>query len=140
MAGVDLKRRWREVRLAVEPPPLLAELRERLLAGVESSELARPLASNHLRLERLGIALATEDLRPVAPTLAPAHAPDDTAVLALHALDTHGASPLSDFAASRRRKLPRSSGRGALTAGPRGRSAGLTRHSSSHSSNAARGM
>jgi hypothetical protein len=53
---VDLERRAREVRLGVQPPPLLTEVRQRLLAGVELRELACPLAADELGVEGLELA------------------------------------------------------------------------------------
>jgi hypothetical protein len=60
--GVALEGRLGEVRLSVEPPPLLAEIGERLLAGVELRELAGALATRDLGVEGLGVALAAQDL------------------------------------------------------------------------------
>jgi hypothetical protein len=84
--GVHLQRRACEVRLRVQPPPLLAEVGQQLLARVELRELAGALSADELGVERLRVALAPEDLRTVAAALAPAHAPDDGPVLAFHAL------------------------------------------------------
>jgi hypothetical protein len=105
---VDLQRRLREVRLRVQPPPLLAEVGERLLAGIELGELAGALAPHELGIESLGVTLSPEHLRAVAPALAPAHAPDDGTVLAFHALDAHDAALPSS--ARSLRKLPRVAG------------------------------
>jgi hypothetical protein len=107
--GVDLERRLREVRLGVQPPPLLAEVREQLLAGVELRQLAGALLADELGVEGLRVALATEHLRAVAAALAPSHAPHDGAVLALDSLDAHDAA-LRSSATSSRRKLPRAGG------------------------------
>jgi hypothetical protein len=63
------KRRAREVRLRVQPPPLLAELAQRLLAGIEQRQLPHSLAPPQLGVERLGVALAPEHLRPVLTRL-----------------------------------------------------------------------
>src|SRR5262249_54066228 len=112
--------RVRKVRLGVEPPPLLAELGQRLLAGVELRELSRAPAPQQVGIEGLGVVLASKNLRPVAPTLAPAHAPYDAAVLSHHALDAPGGGPSSS--ARRRRKLPRAGGTGLTTT-----ACGLTR-------------
>jgi len=54
--GVDLERGRGEVGLAVHPPPLLPELRQRLLAGVKRGELAGALAAAQLGVEGLGVA------------------------------------------------------------------------------------
>src|SRR6266540_3561473 len=133
---VDLQGRRGEVGLGVELPPLLAELGKRLLAGVERRQLAGAALAAQLRVEGLGVALAAEDLRAVLAGLAPAHAPDDGAVLAFDPLDTHGCSSRR---ARSERKLP------AAGAGTRGyvsglRSAARTAHAATHSSNAARGI
>ena len=115
--GVALERRPGEVRLRVQPPPLLAELGERLLAGVEPRELAGALAPHDLGVEGLGVALAPQDLGAVAAGLAPAHAPDDAAVLAHDALDAHDGDPPSNS----RRKLPRTGGGAGGGTGTNGR-------------------
>ena len=63
---VELQRLGREIRRGVELPPLLSELGEGLLAGVEEAELAGALHAPHLSIEGLGVALAAEDLAAVA--------------------------------------------------------------------------
>jgi hypothetical protein len=67
LRGVDLERRPREIGLGIELPPLLGELRERLLAGVDDVECARSLPPLHLGIERLGVTLAAEDAGVLAP-------------------------------------------------------------------------
>jgi hypothetical protein len=133
---VDLQRARGQVRLSVELPPLLAELGERLLAGVERRQLAGPSLAAQLGVEGLGVALAAEDLGAVLARLAPAHAPDDTAVLSFDPLDAHG---VSSRRARSERKLPAAGGggtRGYVVTG----SGTRTTQRSTHSSNAARGI
>ena len=75
-------------------PPLLGERLERLLAGVDRREFARPLAPLDLGVERLGVLLAPEHLRAIAVAVAPADTPHD-ATVSLHALDAHRSSSRS---------------------------------------------
>ncbi len=102
----------------------------------EHGDLAGPLAASQLGVEGLGVALAAEHLRAVAPGLAPAHPPDHLAVVALEAFDAPGDD--SSRRASSTRKLPAAGeGTGGYAIG---RSAGCTAQCSIHSSNAARGI
>jgi hypothetical protein len=78
-----------EVRNRVEPPPVLGELGERLLAAVEGEEFPGPFTASHLGVEGLGVSLTSDDLRAVASSLAPPDPPDGP-VLALHPLNAHG--------------------------------------------------
>jgi hypothetical protein len=92
---VELERDLRELRLGVESPPVLPELGEGLLAGVELAELACSLESADLGVEGLSVALAAEHLGAVPSALvAPAHTPDDPC-LALQPLDAHPCPPWS---------------------------------------------
>src|SRR5439155_26633412 len=118
-----------------QPPPLFAELRQRLLAGVQLRQLPDALAACDLGVEGLGVAFAAQDLGAVAATLAPAHAPDDAAVLAHDTLDAHDAGPPSNS----RRKLPRAGG-GAGGGTATTRRSTRTVDDAIHASNASRGM
>jgi len=120
----------------MQPPPLLAELRQRLLTGIQLRELAGALAPRDLGIEVLGVALAPQDLGAVATGLAPAHAPDDAAVLAHDTLDAHDADPPPS---NSRRKLPRTGG-GAGGGGGATRCSTRTVDDATHASNASRGM
>jgi hypothetical protein len=51
----------------MKPPPLLAELRQRLLAGIQLRELAGALATRDLVIEGLGVALAPRTLERLRP-------------------------------------------------------------------------
>lgn len=93
----------------MRPPPLLAEVSQQLLAGVELRQLAGALAADELGVEGFGVALAPEHLRAVPIALPPAHPPDDAAVLALDPFDAHDVGLLSSPDRSRR-KLPRAAG------------------------------
>ena len=85
-AGVALQRARREVRLGPVGPPFLAcEVGEQHLAAVERGDLAHAPASAHLGVERLGVALATDDARPVPARFSPSHSPLATGGL----LDAH---------------------------------------------------
>ncbi len=109
--GVAPPRAHGEVWHRVEPPPLLGELSKRLLAGAEQVDLPCALPPHDLSLERLGVALAPDDLRVrAAARVPPAHAPHDTA-LPLHPLDAHRPKlRVALMSASMGRKLPRAGG------------------------------
>ena len=89
-ARVALQRARREVRLGPVGPPFLAcEVGEQHLAAVERGDLAHAPASAHLGVERLGVALATDDARPVPARFSPSHSP----VASRGLLDAHGMRP-----------------------------------------------
>ena len=106
-AGVALQRPRREVRLGPVGPPFLAcEVGEQHLAAVERGDLAHAPASAHLGIERLSVALATDDARPVPARFSPSHSPLATGGL----LDAHRMRP---------------PGSGCAIVRPRGRGAGV---------------
>jgi hypothetical protein len=108
---VAAPRAHREIRHGVQPPPLLGELRKRLLAGAEEVDLPRPFPPHDLRLKRLGVALAADDLGVrAAGGIAPADTPHGAA-LALDPFDAHRRAPPFMLASSSiGRKLPRGGG------------------------------
>ncbi|HEY5142083.1 MAG TPA: hypothetical protein VII98_01160 [Solirubrobacteraceae bacterium] len=103
---VQLEGLRREVGVGVQLPPFACERGQRLLAGVQASELARALHAPDFGVECLRVALAPEDLGAVAALLvAPAHAPDDVAGLALNAFHAHE-EPRGTLSRSSARKWP----------------------------------
>jgi hypothetical protein len=66
----------------VQAPPLLREVGEPFLAGIELSERAQALSSLDLGLERDGVLLAVEGTAPIASAVAIADLPPSP-VLAL---------------------------------------------------------
>jgi hypothetical protein len=103
---VAAQRPGREVRHRVDLPPLFGELGESFAPAIEQVKVAGSLAPHDLRVEGLGVALATDHLRPRPPLLvAPAH-PPDRAALPFDPFNAHSRPPPVP-SSSNARRLPR---------------------------------
>jgi len=69
-----LQRRTLQVACGVRAPPLLRELRDRLLAGIELGDAFRALQRSHLRFEGPRVGRAVERLAALTLSVLPAHA------------------------------------------------------------------